>query len=97
MAAIAAALAAALPSCGGSTTGPSSPPSDNPACAAGTPVSGTPPLTAVVVVSGLDRPLDLQSPAGDRQRLFIVEQGGLIRVIRNATLLAAPSSTSRRR
>jgi glucose/arabinose dehydrogenase len=44
----------------------------------------------MVVASGLDRPLDLQSPPGDRQRLFVVEQGGLIRVVRSGALLASP-------
>src|SRR4029453_19224995 len=64
-------------------------PSNSP-CAAGTPVSGTPPLTTALVASGLDKPLDLQSPPADRARLFIVEQSGYVRVVKNGSLLAAP-------
>ena len=36
--------------------------------------------------SGLRNPLDLQSVPGDRERLYVVEQGGRIRVIRNGQL-----------
>ncbi len=41
------------------------------------------------VARGLDRPLYAVSPAGD-QRLFIVEQGGVVRILRNGELLPAP-------
>jgi glucose/arabinose dehydrogenase len=41
------------------------------------------------VASGLDRPLYLTAPAGD-PRLFVVEQGGRIRIVRNGRLLPAP-------
>jgi hypothetical protein len=58
-------------------------------CAAGTPVSGVPSLSARLVVSGLRQPFDLQSVAGDRERLYLVEQGGRIRVLRNGQLQAA--------
>ena len=50
-------------------------------CAAGTPVADVAALRARLVVSGLQSPLDLQSTAGDRERLFVVEQGGRIRVV----------------
>jgi hypothetical protein len=53
-------------------------------------VPGTPALTTVLVARGLSSPLDLQSAPGDRSRIFVVEQTGRIRVIRDGTLLAAP-------
>jgi len=49
-------------------------------------VSGTPSLTTQRVVGGLDSPVDLQSPPGDRARLFVVEQPGRIRIIRNGAV-----------
>jgi glucose/arabinose dehydrogenase len=45
-------------------------------------------LTTVSVASGLSRPVFVTSPPGDRERLFIVEQDGLIRILENGTLLA---------
>ena len=41
------------------------------------------------VASGLSSPLYLTAPAGDT-RLFIVEQGGRIRIVQNGQLLATP-------
>jgi glucose/arabinose dehydrogenase len=82
-----------LVACGGdSGSSPTSPgPSPSPAsCAAGAPVAGIPALTARLVVSGLVHPLDLQSAAGDTERLYVVEQGGRIRIVRNGQLQAAP-------
>jgi glucose/arabinose dehydrogenase len=80
--------------CGGSSgSSPTPVPSATPStasCAAGAPVSGIPPLTARLVASGLRNPLDLQAAPGDRERLYVVEQGGTIRVIRNGQLQAAP-------
>jgi glucose/arabinose dehydrogenase len=71
---------------------PMTPPSDPPpaACAAGAPVPGTPALTTVLVARGLSSPVDLQVPPGERGRLFVVEQGGRIRIVRNGALVAAP-------
>jgi glucose/arabinose dehydrogenase len=43
-----------------------------------------------LVVSGLSSPLYLTSPPGDLSRLFIVEQGGVIRVIKDGALLPVP-------
>lgn len=54
------------------------------------PVSGTPALTLRRVVSGLRQPVDLQSAPGERTRLFVVEQAGRIRVIRNGALVERP-------
>jgi glucose/arabinose dehydrogenase len=79
--------------CGGNASGPTPIPSATPptaSCAAGAPVSGIPSLTARLVASGLRNPLDLQSVSADRERLYVVEQGGAIRVIRGGRLLAAP-------
>ena len=38
------------------------------------------------MVSGLRAPLDLQSVPGDAERLYVVEQGGRIRVVRNGQI-----------
>lgn len=46
-------------------------------------------LRAVPVASGLSNPLYLTAPAGDA-RLFIVEQGGRVRIVRNGALVAQP-------
>jgi hypothetical protein len=46
--------------------------------------------TAQLVASGLTAPLYLTQPPGDTSRLFVVEQGGKIRLIKNGTLLATP-------
>jgi len=80
--------------CGGSSSSPTPVPSTIPSpasCAAGTPAPGMPPsLTARLVASGLRHPLDLQGAPGDRERLYVVEQGGTIRVLRNGQLSGAP-------
>jgi len=60
--------------------------------ATGTP-SGTPglrPIKLTEVASGLDLPLFVTAPPGDASRLFVVEQSGRIRVVRDGTLLAEP-------
>jgi glucose/arabinose dehydrogenase len=41
------------------------------------------------VTAGLDFPLFLTAPAGD-ERLFVVERGGLIRILRDGEVLATP-------
>jgi glucose/arabinose dehydrogenase len=46
-------------------------------------------LALELVVEGLSSPLYLTSPSGDA-RLFVVEQGGRIRIIENGQLLPAP-------
>jgi len=45
-------------------------------------------LTTVRVASGLTLPLFVTAPAGDVERLFVVEQCGKIRILRHGTLLA---------
>jgi glucose/arabinose dehydrogenase len=42
------------------------------------------------VVGGLRNPLDLQAAPGDRDRLFVVEQEGRIRVVRGGELASTP-------
>ena len=81
---VSAAAFVALAACGGSPSSPT-PPSATPptgSCGAGTPVTGVPSLTARLVASGFRNPLDLQVAPGDRERLYVAEQGGRIRVIR---------------
>jgi glucose/arabinose dehydrogenase len=53
-------------------------------------VTGTPNLVATRIVAGLASPLDLQTAPGDRTRLFVVEQGGRIRIVRGGALVATP-------
>ena len=47
---------------------------------------GTPALATQIVAGGLAAPTDLQSAPGDRSRLFVLEQAGRIRVIRDGVL-----------
>jgi len=47
-------------------------------------------LTTVRVAAGLLRPLFVASPPGDLERLFIVEQDGLIKILDNGVVLATP-------
>jgi glucose/arabinose dehydrogenase len=49
-----------------------------------------PALSLVLVAQGLDAPLYVTAPPGDTQRIFIVEQSGRIRILRNGTLLPTP-------
>jgi glucose/arabinose dehydrogenase len=82
----------ALSGCGGSggITDSTAAPAPGSSCAAGAPVAQVSGLTARLVVSGLRDPLDLQSSAGDRERLYVVEQAGHIRVVRNGQLASTP-------
>jgi glucose/arabinose dehydrogenase len=50
----------------------------------------SPDPTLIEVASGLTAPLYVTSPPGDSDRVFVVEQSGRIRVIRNDTLLSTP-------
>jgi glucose/arabinose dehydrogenase len=47
-------------------------------------------LTTVVVASGLSRPLFVTAPPGDTTRVFIVEQDGKIKIVKNGGLLGTP-------
>jgi glucose/arabinose dehydrogenase len=53
------------------------------------PPEGTVPVGLDPVASGLSFPLYLTTPAGDA-RLFIVEKGGAIRIVKDGALLPAP-------
>ncbi len=53
------------------------------------PPEGTEPVALQQVASGLSFPLYLTAPAGDR-RLFVVEKGGMIRVVKDGAVLASP-------
>ncbi len=48
------------------------------------------PLTTTVVQSGFTSPLYITSPLGDFERIFVVEQGGAIKIIKNGNLLPNP-------
>jgi len=77
--ALAGVVLAASSGCGDDAPPPSGPPGD---------VSDLS-LTVEQVASGLDRPLYLTSPEGD-ERLFVVEQPGSIRIVRNGAVQAEP-------
>jgi len=59
-------------------------------CAALQPVVGTALRLQPVVTSGLSQPVHAAAPRGDAARLFVVEQPGRIRVVKNGALLPAP-------
>src|SRR6185295_5267755 len=47
-------------------------------------------LRLQTVATGLNFPLYLTAPPGDNDRLFVVEKGGTIRIIKNGSLLGTP-------
>ena len=47
-------------------------------------------ISLQVVASGLAAPLDLEQPNDGSNRLFVVEQGGTIKILQNGTLLPQP-------
>src|SRR5262249_20636911 len=53
------------------------------------PVAGTA-IRSVLVASGLDNPVHLSAPPLDTRRVFVVEQGGQVRIIEDGALLATP-------
>jgi len=57
------------------------------ACAAGPASRGGTPPTTIRVANGLSNPLFVTHAPGDFQRIFIVEQGGKIRILQNGQLL----------
>ncbi len=91
---VALVLCLVLPACGGDgSTSPTPSPTATPpsgTCGAGPVVPGTPTLASERVVGGLRNPLDLQAAPGDRDRLFVVEQEGRIRVVRGGQLASTP-------
>jgi glucose/arabinose dehydrogenase len=68
----------------GTDTGPRLPAVD-----AGPPAQGGP-LALKAVATGLDSPVHATAPPGDEHRLFIVEQGGRIRVLEDGKLKEKP-------
>jgi glucose/arabinose dehydrogenase len=77
---------------GGTSDGPQQPPQDGgppaPYC---TPKTGSK-LKLTQIAQGLSKPVFVTAPPGD-SRLFVVEQTGAIRVIKDGSLLAAPFLT----
>ncbi|HWP65556.1 MAG TPA: PQQ-dependent sugar dehydrogenase [Candidatus Limnocylindria bacterium] len=57
---------------------------------AGVPTTPGTAIRSVLVASGLDKPLYVTAPRFDTARLFIVEQGGTIRIVANGRLRATP-------
>src|SRR5690242_4195928 len=47
-------------------------------------------ISTVPVVSGINAPTDIQNAGDGSGRLFLVQQNGIIRLMRNGALLAAP-------
>lgn len=66
------------------------PASPSPTSGSCEPVAGTPGLTVRRLAAGLDAPLDLQAAPGDRTRLFVVEQGGRIVILRDGVTETRP-------
>ena len=54
------------------------------------PVGQAPPLKLTQVASGLTRPLFVTGAPGDMTRLFILEQGGRIKILTGGSVLATP-------
>ena len=77
------ALSLLLSGCGGGVTGTvSNPPPPPP---------GPPPMLALSsFVTGLSAPVGFEAPGDGTNRLFVIEQGGAIRIIQNGSLLATP-------
>ena len=48
------------------------------------------PIELELVAQGLDQPVFVTAAPGDDRRLFVVEQGGFVRVVRDGDLLAEP-------
>jgi cysteine-rich repeat protein len=63
---------------------------DSSALCAGVPTASGATLRAVTVASGLTKPTYVTAPPLDPSRVFVVEQPGRIRVIRNGALLPMP-------
>lgn len=54
------------------------------------PLGGDPNLVFTQVTGAVDNPVQIVQPPGDSTRLFIVQQGGDIRIVENGTLLTTP-------
>lgn len=60
------------------------------ACLPAASLAAPPPVTLTEVAAGLDRPTEVVNAGDGSGRLFIVEQAGLIRILKAGTLLATP-------
>src|SRR6185503_19048339 len=60
------------------------------ACSESSGPGPSPDLELDTIATGMDHPLYVTSPPGDRTRLFIVERSGAIRIIKNGVLQATP-------
>jgi glucose/arabinose dehydrogenase len=54
------------------------------------PADGEISVSVELVADGLDQPLYLASPPGDADRLFVVERGGVIRIVRSGAVGTEP-------
>ena len=82
-------MALLIASCGGN--GDSNPNETPPPGGVPTePPAQLPQLTLASFVSGLSSPLDLQAPDDSSGRLFVVEQEGRIKIIRNGSVVSSP-------
>lgn len=75
-----------------STIRPATPsPTPSPTAASSSPQStGSPTVDLELVADGLDAPLDIATRPEDGGSIFVVEQGGRVRLVRDGVLLAAP-------
>jgi len=77
---VAPALLVTLFGCGGGSSSTTSNP----------PPGGPPALALLAFVSGLASPIGMEIPNDGTGRLFVLEQGGRIRIIQNGVLVATP-------
>jgi glucose/arabinose dehydrogenase len=83
------ALGAVVGACGfGGGNGDASEPT--PSAAAGEPTAQASAGTRLKRIGSFDQPVHVTAPPRDRKRVFVVEKGGTIRVIRNGNRLATP-------
>ena len=54
------------------------------------PAAGAQSFTATLVANGLSAPIALDSPPGDTSRIVVARQNGVIRLIKDGTLVATP-------
>jgi glucose/arabinose dehydrogenase len=75
------AIVAPLLSCGGGSSDSITPPP---------PATGAVSVTLTSVATGLTAPLDIESARDNTGRLFVVQQGGQIRILQNGAVLSTP-------
>ena len=77
----------ALAGCGG---GADTPGTASPSSSSASPASPAPAVRLERIPGDFSEPLYVTAPPGDTSRLFVVEKGGLVRIIKNNGLLAEP-------